>query len=69
MNENENQDVILKCVSCGGNYILTPGERKFYIEDRGFNLPKRCSACRRARRSQATRAQDNPQGKVNNELP
>jgi len=46
--EREN-DQILKCNDCGSNYVLTPGERHFFL-DRGLHFPKRCPECRRRRR-------------------
>jgi hypothetical protein len=42
-------DQIIKCVDCGGNFVLTSGEIQFF-QDRKLNLPKRCSECRRKRR-------------------
>lgn len=42
-------DQIVKCVDCGAGFILTSGERQFYV-DRGLNLPKRCPECRGRRR-------------------
>ena len=42
-------DQIIKCYDCGAGFILTVGERQFYL-DRQLNLPKRCSECRRKRR-------------------
>ncbi|MFW6105163.1 MAG: zinc-ribbon domain containing protein [Chloroflexota bacterium] len=46
-------DQIIRCVDCGTGFILTPGERQFYL-DRKLNLPKRCPACRRRRRQGAS---------------
>jgi hypothetical protein len=49
-NISENQlDQIIKCVDCNVGFILTPGERQFYL-DRGLHLPKRCPECRARRR-------------------
>lgn len=42
-------NVVRKCVDCGGEYVLTTGERAFYVS-RGLSLPRRCSECRAARR-------------------
>jgi hypothetical protein len=67
MEQKQNQDVILKCLTCGGSYILSVGEAEHYIRI-GLSLPKRCPECR-ARRRQEMKAQGNPQGKVNHELP
>jgi len=43
------RDEIIRCCDCGAGFILTSGERQFYL-DRKLNLPKRCPECRRRRR-------------------
>lgn len=43
------------CKDCGADFIITPGERRFY-ESKGFELPQRCPACRRARAGRSTSA-------------
>ena len=35
-----------KCKQCGEEFTLTDSEIKFY-NDKGLNLPKRCSECRK----------------------
>ena len=35
-----------KCKQCGEEFTLTDSEMKFYNE-KGLNLPKRCSECRK----------------------
>ena len=40
---------IFKCVDCGAAYSLTDREKGFYLS-RGLALPKRCKACREAKR-------------------
>lgn len=47
--EENPTDQIIRCCDCGLGFILTSGERQFYL-DRNLNLPKRCSQCRRKRR-------------------
>jgi hypothetical protein len=47
----EYQDCDLTCVDCGQVFLLTAGERVFYIK-RGLVEPKRCPICRRTRRQQ-----------------
>ncbi|RMG16595.1 MAG: hypothetical protein D6731_05885, partial [Planctomycetota bacterium] len=37
------------CVACGDAFLLAPGERRFFRE-RDLALPRRCPACRAARR-------------------
>lgn len=43
------EDVTLKCVDCGKEFVLTGGERKYFAE-KGFCEPKRCPDCRHARK-------------------
>ena len=46
------QDRTLTCSECGAQFAFTANEQAFYA-DRGFtNEPKRCPACRQARKSQ-----------------
>lgn len=37
------------CKDCKTEFVLTAGEQQFY-QDNGFNEPKRCKDCRRARK-------------------
>lgn len=37
------------CVDCGNEFTLAAEERKWY-EDKGFDIPKRCPACRKQRK-------------------
>ena len=49
------EDKNLVCKECGNEFVFTAGEQAFYAE-RGFqNEPKKCKACRDARKN-ATRA-------------
>ena len=45
-------DITLECSDCGAEFLFTVGEQEFYAS-RGFtNHPRRCQACRNARRGQ-----------------
>ncbi len=45
------EDKTLVCSECGAEFVFTAGEQEFYAE-RGFtNPPKRCKACRDARKN------------------
>ena len=49
------EDKTLVCNECGQEFVFSAGEQEFYAE-RGFqNEPKKCKACRAARKD-ATRA-------------
>jgi hypothetical protein len=44
------QDKSLRCTDCGATFTFTSGEQDFY-EKKGFtNEPKRCVACRQAKK-------------------
>ena len=45
------KDKEVTCKDCGGTFIVTGGEQEWYKE-KGFTEPKRCPACRQARRGQ-----------------
>jgi len=45
-------DKTLICKDCGAEFIFTEGEQAFYREKGFENEPKRCLACRRARKAQ-----------------
>ena len=47
-------DTELTCRQCGRKFVFTKGEQEFY-EQRGFDLPSRCSDCRRAKKRQPYR--------------
>lgn len=49
-------DQVLTCKDCGAQYDFTEGEQSFYAE-RSLTPPKRCKACRDARKSQKNNAQ------------
>jgi hypothetical protein len=44
------QDKELKCVDCSSSFLWSAGEQE-YFKERGFtNEPKRCKACRQAKK-------------------
>ena len=43
------QSIPSTCKDCGKDFIITPEEQR-YFKAMGFNLPKRCSDCRKVRR-------------------
>lgn len=45
------EDKILKCLDCDEEFIFTLGEQEFF-ESNQFQEPKRCPACRRARKQE-----------------
>ena len=45
-------DKTLTCFDCGANFTFTVGEQEFFAAKGYTNEPKRCPACREARRSQ-----------------
>ena len=51
MFENTYQDIELTCEDCGCTFVFTAEEQQFYAE-KGFATPKRCGACRSARKKQ-----------------
>lgn len=42
-------DQTLSCEECGQQFTFTKGEQEFY-EEKGFTPPKRCQACRQAKK-------------------
>ena len=44
------EDRTLKCQDCGAEFIFTAGEQEFYQEKGFTNEPKRCKACRDAKK-------------------
>ena len=43
---------VITCRECGEPFVLSPGERQFYI-DRKLKEPSRCADCRARRRAKA----------------
>ena len=44
-----NQDQYLTCADCGQEFVWSAREQEFYRE-KGFQQPKRCKDCNRARK-------------------
>ncbi len=53
------ESIIKKCVDCNNEFVISFGEQKFFKE-LGYDLPKRCSKCRKAKRERSK--QQNPVG-------
>lgn len=49
------EDKNLTCVDCGAEFVFTAGEQEFYKEKGFDNEPRRCQACRRAKKEQNRR--------------
>mgnify|MGYP001037249656 FL=1 len=45
------QDKTLTCVDCGQPFVFTAGEQEFFAQKGFQNEPKRCKACKTAKRS------------------
>ena len=45
------EDRTLVCNECGQEFVFTAGEQEFYAEKGFTNDPKKCKACRDARKS------------------
>ena len=45
-------DKTLQCADCGATFTFTAEEQEFFAAKGYTNEPKRCSACREARRAQ-----------------
>jgi hypothetical protein len=52
-------DQTITCKDCRTDFVFTDGERKFY-EDKGYQIPKRCKACRDARKAQNNQQERGP---------
>ena len=46
-------DKVIKCAQCGAEFVHTADAQAFYKEKGFANEPKRCPACRKARKSQS----------------
>jgi CxxC-x17-CxxC domain-containing protein len=47
----EYTDETLVCVECGKEFVFTAGEQEFYASKGYTNKPKRCKACRDAKKN------------------
>lgn len=45
------EDKTLTCRDCGAEFVFSAGEQQFYAERGYANDPRRCPACRSARRA------------------
>jgi CxxC-x17-CxxC domain-containing protein len=45
------EDRALTCVDCGNGFVFSAGEQEFHASKGFTNEPKRCLACRQARRA------------------
>jgi CxxC-x17-CxxC domain-containing protein len=54
-------DKVLTCISCGAEFEFSAGEQLFYQDNAFVNVPKRCKACRAARKSQPLRVRPETQ--------
>ena len=45
------EDKTLVCKDCGAEFVFTAGEQAFYAEKGFTNEPKRCKACRDAKKA------------------
>jgi len=43
-------DQVITCTDCGQDFVFTESEQAFYA-DRGFTTPRRCAACRAAKKA------------------
>jgi CxxC-x17-CxxC domain-containing protein len=43
-------DQVITCTDCGQEFVFTESEQAFYA-DRGFTTPRRCAACRAAKKA------------------
>ena len=43
------QDKLLRCLECGGDFVFTAGEQRYFLS-KGLSTPKRCPECRKRRR-------------------
>ncbi|MBI4334189.1 MAG: zinc-ribbon domain-containing protein [Chloroflexi bacterium] len=51
------EDKSIRCSDCSTTFTFTASEQKFYAEKGFTNEPKRCPACRRARKQQGEGSQ------------
>jgi len=51
------QDKTIKCRDCGQDFVFSASEQQFFAEKGFTNEPKRCPACRRAKRDATSSVQ------------
>lgn len=59
------KDKTIVCKDCGSEFVLTVEDQEWYAE-KGFTEPKRCLDCRKARRANGSREENNDYGKKKN---
>lgn len=52
------EDKILVCKECGNEFVFSAGEQEFYAERQLQNEPKRCKACREAKKTSSRGARE-----------
>lgn len=52
---NEYKDKVIKCIDCGTEFTFTARDQAFYAEKGYNNEPKRCKACREAKKAKMNR--------------
>ena len=60
---SEYQDKTIKCCDCGQEFVFTAGEQQFYAEKGFTNEPKRCKACRDAKKAAIAKKQTTSENK------
>jgi CxxC-x17-CxxC domain-containing protein len=50
-------DQVITCADCGQDFVFSESEQAFYA-DRGFSVPRRCGACRAAKKAARTASGD-----------
>ena len=50
----EFENLVLDCVGCHTRFDFSPGEQKFFRDNRLLNRPKRCKACRVSRKGKSS---------------
>ena len=60
MSYEDYQDRVLTCRDCGQDFVFSAGEQAFY-QEKGYNDPKRCKACRMRRKNNLANRQERRQ--------
>jgi CxxC-x17-CxxC domain-containing protein len=51
-------DLLLTCADCGQEYTLSSKDQEFF-QMRGYSMPKRCTACRQAKKNEQGATREN----------
>ncbi|MBN1485471.1 MAG: zinc-ribbon domain containing protein [Chloroflexia bacterium] len=54
------EDMVLRCIDCGAEFVFTAGEQSFYSEKGLLNEPRRCPDCRDRRRQEREQGVEYP---------